>query len=238
MVRTSGGHSLAANTFEELRFEILAGRYAAGERLLPTELAERYGVSTGVIREALIRLSEKGLTDISPNRGFSVVRAGADRVRDAIEVRIINETAALRLGIARGDLEWETSVVAAHHRLASVGEPGGDDVDRWFEAHLAYHEALISGSGNEMLTGLCSELLRIGELYVRWSVIGEGTGRSWTALETRDHAAEHAAILAAVIDRDSDLAATHYETHLRLTGALLLPGELEPLGDASAPAIA
>lgn len=59
MVRKHGQHSLAVDTFERLQRAIWAGSYGAGERLLPADLAAEHGVSTSVIREALIRrLSE------------------------------------------------------------------------------------------------------------------------------------------------------------------------------------
>lgn len=59
-----------------------------------------------------------------------VTRAGPERLRDLIEVRIVNETAALRLSIEHGDLDWEASVVAAHNRLAALGP---EEFDRCFQ---------------------------------------------------------------------------------------------------------
>lgn len=51
----------------ELRDEILRGQYRCGERL-PSErdLAERFGVHRGAVREALKRLEQLGLADIRP----------------------------------------------------------------------------------------------------------------------------------------------------------------------------
>ncbi|MCP2256259.1 DNA-binding transcriptional regulator, GntR family [Prauserella aidingensis] len=224
MVRKQGSQSLAVDTFERLQQVILDGRFIPGERLRPAELAEQYGVSTSVIREALIRLSEKRLIEVSPNRGFTVMHAGMERLRDLIEVRVANETAALQLAIERGDMEWESSVVAAHHRLTALTEQTPGSVDEWFIAHLAFHEALLSGCGNSYLIEVCAELLRAGDLYLRW--FGhEAEKTDGRVLAGRDHAAEHAAILQATLDRDADLATSRYERHLQLTGSSIAETE-------------
>lgn len=220
MVRKHGQQSLAVSTFERLQGAILAGTYRPGQRLLPADLAAELCVSTSVIREVLIRLSERDLVEVSPNRGFTVTKASPDRLRDLIEVRVINETAALRLSIERGDLDWESAVVAAHHRLASRGSRP-EEFERWFSAHLEFHEQLISGSGNSILTKICGDLLRAGDLYVRWLIESAETATSWPAPGNRAHVAEHQAILNAVLARDAELASALYRAHLQLTGTLI-----------------
>ncbi len=59
--------SRSAEIAAELRDEILRGQYREGERL-PSErdLAERYGVHRGAIREALKRLEQLGVARIQP----------------------------------------------------------------------------------------------------------------------------------------------------------------------------
>jgi GntR family transcriptional repressor for pyruvate dehydrogenase complex len=59
--------SRSAAITAELRDEILRGQYRSGERL-PSErdLAERFGVHRGAVREALKRLEQLGLADIRP----------------------------------------------------------------------------------------------------------------------------------------------------------------------------
>jgi len=63
MQHTSQSAAIAA----ELRDEILRGQYRSGERL-PSErdLAERFAVHRGAVREALKRLEQLGLADIRP----------------------------------------------------------------------------------------------------------------------------------------------------------------------------
>ncbi|MBA3875810.1 MAG: hypothetical protein C0498_02555, partial [Anaerolinea sp.] len=51
---------------DRLRDEILDGRLAAGSRLVEAELAERFGVSRGPVRDALQELARAGWQSICP----------------------------------------------------------------------------------------------------------------------------------------------------------------------------
>lgn len=55
-----------------LRADILSGRLLPGQRLKFPDLAARYEASVGVIREALIRLAERGLVRSEAHLGFQV----------------------------------------------------------------------------------------------------------------------------------------------------------------------
>jgi DNA-binding transcriptional regulator YhcF (GntR family) len=91
---------------DQLREEILDGRLPAGARLVETELAERFGVSRGPIRDALRELARSGLALDLPRRG--TFADGALR-----EVR--EETA---LGAADLEAFMETDIVNWFHESA------------------------------------------------------------------------------------------------------------------------
>jgi DNA-binding GntR family transcriptional regulator len=218
MVRTNGAETLGADVYVQLRSDILDGRYLPGERLQPAKLAATYGVSAGVIREALTRLAEQRLTVVEPNRGHRVVTISVKQIRDLVQLRQINECAALRLSMEHGDAAWEGEVLAAHHRLRSVGPVLEAPADAWAAAHRDYHMALFSACGNERLLRLCEELFAASELYRRWS---SGPVDERTPDERRARGAEvdaeHAAILEAVLARDADRAVALYHEHLEHT---------------------
>lgn len=199
--------NLSARMYTTLREAVLRGDYAPRDPLKPQELARAHGVSLAVVREALVRLVGDGLADRLTNRGFAVPEQSDQRWRDIFEARRTVEPATLRLAIERGDLEWETRVRAAHHRLARTPAFGRDGVSpQWSAAHHDFHRALLDGSGNTALLEMFDRLWLAGELVRRWSVVPE-----------RDFLTEHRNLEEATLARDADRAATLLDRHLSVT---------------------
>lgn len=219
MVRTSEAETLGLGVYEQLRAAILDGRYRPGERLRPSELCSEYGVSPGVLREAVMRLAEQRLVTIEHNRGYRVTTISSKQIHDLVELRRINEGAALRLSMQRGTAAWEGEALAAHHRLKSMKPVMHTDPDAWSVAHVEYHMSLLSACGNDRLLELCQDLFTASELYRRWSGPQAAEQRPPGSGE-RDPDHEHAQILEAVLDHNVDLAVARYEAHLNRTAEL------------------
>ncbi|MEV4703408.1 GntR family transcriptional regulator [Actinoplanes sp. NPDC049316] len=208
---------LSGRIYATLREAILRGDFAPGDALKPQELAAAHGVSLAVVREALVRLVGDGLADRLTNRGFAVPARSDRRWQDIAEARRTVEPATLRLAIARGDLEWEARVRAAHHRLtrtpAYVSPESRQVSPEWSRAHHEFHRALLEGSGNAVLLETFDRLWLAGELARQWS-----TNRA----PGRDYLTEHRQLEEAALARDPDLAAALLERHVSLTAENLL----------------
>ena len=100
-----------------IRSELLNGVLHPGQKLKMAELTERFVASQSVIREALTRLTEQGLLVAAPQRGFRVRDLSVEDIAELTETRVQVESLALRLAVERGDLQWETGILAAHYRL-------------------------------------------------------------------------------------------------------------------------
>jgi DNA-binding GntR family transcriptional regulator len=215
----SAGGSKAERVYDQLRADILAGRHAPGQRLRYTELCERYRTSMGSLRESLLRLAEQGLVKGEPQQGFQVAPLSAADLRDLTDARRELETLTLRHAIADGDVDWESRIIAAHHRLSRAPQLDPSDPERlsdtWVAAHAEFHNTLLGGCANQRLKSIAASLRASAELYRHWSVpLGHDAGR--------DIAAEHAEILAAVLARDLDRALLCLSTHVERTSSILL----------------
>ena len=86
--------SRAATVTSVLRHEILSGQYRSGERL-PSErdLCDRFGVSRGVVREALKQLQQLGIASIQPGgaRVVPVAECTLDVLGPLLDLREIPE---------------------------------------------------------------------------------------------------------------------------------------------------
>jgi DNA-binding GntR family transcriptional regulator len=144
---------------DQLRDEILDGRLAAGSRLLETELAERFGVSRGPVRDALVGLARQGLAVDLPRRGTFVSSLTEQDLDEVYVLRRAIEEAAVRLAIARAP---EEAVAEMYARLDEVEAAyAGDDLAAAWEADMAFHRSYCRMSGNgrlaELFEGLASQ---------------------------------------------------------------------------------
>ncbi len=210
----ASGRSMTRADFvhAQIRDEILRGLLPPGGRLRLAELAERFSVSQSVIREALTRLAEQGLAVALPQQGFRVITLSLKDLNDLTEARVQVEGLVLRQAIQRGDIGWESSVVAAHHHLANTPEmrPDGDVNGNWFPVHEHFHRTLLGGCGNDRLIAAAISLRDAASLYRRWS---RPVGHDYD----RDVRVEHQALLDAVLARDTSTAVTVLQRHIERT---------------------
>ena len=57
---------------DQIRDDVVAGKFPAGQALRESELAERFGVSRGPVRDAFLQLSQEGFLAYQANRGVTV----------------------------------------------------------------------------------------------------------------------------------------------------------------------
>jgi DNA-binding GntR family transcriptional regulator len=210
--------SLTEALYRALRTEILGGRFAPGQRLRPGELGQQRGVSLNVVREALNRLCGEGLVDASPQLGFAVVQLSVEDLADLTALRSLVECSALRTSVEQGSLDWETGLVAVHHRLARTPMTGSDSSDvltaEWMQAHNDFHAATMAACGNRRLIALTAELAESAAIYRHWSQ-AHRRGR-------RDIAGEHRGVFEAALARDAELAARLHAEHIRRTADIVI----------------
>lgn len=197
-------------TCQVLRTAILLGDLPPGSRLRTNVLTKQYAISLGSLREALTQLSAEGLTRTEAHRGYTVSPISIEDLTDLTRVRIGIETLCLTWAIELGNLEWESHILAASHRLANTARM----VDRsshsaqWAEAHGAYHAALVSTCGSSRLLQIRQQLYEQSERYRRFEI---------TLPRSRDADDEHRRIADATIARNIALATRLMREHINGT---------------------
>jgi DNA-binding GntR family transcriptional regulator len=134
---------------ESIRAALREGHFKPGENLSEVELAEKFEVSRGPVREAMLVLVEEGLLTHSPNRGFSVIDLSAEDRTHIAELRLLLEARALERGRDRvkpGDLTRLTEMKDELVRLFKDSErPARDAME------IAFHGYIWDLSGNPWL---------------------------------------------------------------------------------------
>jgi GntR family transcriptional regulator, carbon starvation induced regulator len=139
---------------ERLRQDIIAGRFASGEKLQMDTLKELYGVGYAPLREALSRLTANGLVLFEEQCGFSVAPVSIAQLQDLYKMRMHIETLALELALQQGDDQWESEVVACWHRYAkflTVPEQGVLDSNTWDKMEREFSVTLIKACNSPWL---------------------------------------------------------------------------------------
>lgn len=198
--------SLASVLTQELERMVLGGEIGPGTRLNENQLAARFGVSRGPIREAVRALEGAGLVESVPNRGVFVRRLGVREVRELYDVR------AALFGLA-GRLMAERATPAELERLRGLIRAMETATEtRNFEAYyplnLEFHGAIVDGSGNLTLAQQYRAFVRKLNLFRARSLV-QGGG---LAVSNR----EHREMFSAIEARDASWA---HEAHWRHVAA-------------------
>lgn len=189
------------DAYELILDAIDEGIYRPGDRMVESELADRFGVSRTPIREALQRLETQSLLN---RDGRSLIVASLDHTQLA------------ELYAVRAELEGLAARLAAQHAApeeikvlrAMVEEDRAlvDDPQALARANRRFHRQIHLASHNRYLMLQLDLVHRTMALLATTSLAAEG--RSEVAIQ------EHEAIVRAIEERDGDAADDALRIHI------------------------
>ena len=195
--------SLAEQVFERLERDILGGVYPRGALLTELGLGTDLGVSRTPIREALRRLEQEHLIEMT-GKGILVIGITQKDLQDIFSIRmriegLASREAALRitdeeLRELRDTLELQEFYVMKHN----AGSIRGMD--------SKFHQLIYRFSGSTALYDTLIPLHNKTQKYRQTSVENE--------TRATQSAMEHRAIYEAIAERNADLAEKHTLTHI------------------------
>ena len=143
--------TLAGQVAGAMRDAVLSGVFPPGQQMNEAELAGRFEVSRGPVREAMQRLVQEGLLVSHPHRGVFVVRLSEADLADVYLARSAIESTALRRIADLPDRE----PLAGHLAAAVAGMAAAVAVADWADvadSDLAFHRALVDAAGSPRLS--------------------------------------------------------------------------------------
>lgn len=178
-----------------------AGVYRPGDRLVESELAERFGVSRTPVREALQRLETQAML-ARDGRSLIVASLDHNQLAELYVVRAELEGLAARLAAKHASPE-EVRVLRGmiDEDRAHLGNP--EELSR---ANRRFHRQLHLASHNRYLVQQLELVHRSMALLATTSLAAEGRGA--TAL------AEHSAIVEAIAAGDGAAAEAALKAHI------------------------
>ncbi|EUC19091.1 GntR family transcriptional regulator [Paraburkholderia hospita] len=186
-------------------YRIRMGKYRAGDRLIPEEIAAEIDTSRMPVREAFRRLASEGLVVIRPNRGAIVRGLDADEMEEVFCMRGALEGLAAKLALP-GIMPAHIAELA---RLIEVMESHEQDAHQWVSAHRNFHEYLCQLSGRKRLVAQIAGLHTVVEPHMRlWLQLAD------KQMTSRD---DHTTIIDAIKSGDPMAVEATVREHIEAT---------------------
>ncbi|UUP17002.1 GntR family transcriptional regulator [Nitratireductor thuwali] len=200
--------SVGEQAYRLIRNDIIFGRLAPGARLRLEKLRDRYKVSITTLREILARLAADGFVRAEGQKGFAVAPVSDEDLTDIAKLRILLESHALEQSFADGDVDWEASVVAAHHKLNVMERKmiSGDLSVRetWKRYDWEFHRALIQACGLRLLLATHGEVF---DKYLRYQMLT-------LTFRGEEAARDHRDLMQAALSRDAEAGKAILRRHI------------------------
>jgi len=224
-VEVARGAPLAHSIRSRLREAILRGDFAPGEHLREVEIAARYEVSRGPVREALLQLDQEGLVLLRRNRGAVVARLSREDLEEVYSLRLALERLAVARAVRHGtDADFSRLDAVLHEfRGAGSGQPLTEQEAA--DQDVRFHDSVYRAAHHD-------------RLYAAWSAIRSQVyvlllGRNVAGPDFReDTYLGHLELAYMIRARDERRVVTAIEQHLEASYARVLasyPGKTPEL---------
>jgi DNA-binding GntR family transcriptional regulator len=199
--------TLALRTFDSIKSDIINGELAQGSKIVESDLALKYGISRGPLREAIHRLERIKLIVRIPHAGSRVITLDTSMMEDIYNARESLEGMAARLAARlMSDAEIESLSALLDQHAAAISETDGKAYFQR-EGDIDFHYRIAVASQNQwILEKLNGELYQLIRMCRHQS--GQFPSRAQTALE------QHRQIAAAIAGRDEELAEILMRRHI------------------------
>lgn len=209
--------TVTADAVDQIKRLITVGTLMPGQRLPPERtLADLLGVSRPTMREAVRALEAMGIVSSRHGSGTFVTDLSAETLarpltfvldinhealQELFEVRVLLEAGAAEAAAANADADTCDGLAAC---IAGMREAA--DAESFLAPDLAFHQAVHHASGNALLFALMTGLRTLTHASLLASAAEDGA--------RREAADEHAAILAALRERDGPAAGQAMRRHI------------------------
>jgi len=166
--------AIAELAYERIRNDIIFAVLPPDSRLKLDPLRANYDTSVTTLREVLNRLASEGFVVAEGQKGFRVSGVSLAGLREIAGFGSSSNARVEGIDHPRQS-RLESTVVAAHHKLASIEQKmiDGDTVDLklWKRFDREFHTALISGLPSGFMLKIHNDIF---DHYLRYQMIALG----------------------------------------------------------------
>lgn len=208
-VTKAASETVSDVVFRQIKQDIISGALRPGAKIKLDQAKERYSVSVASLREILNRLTTEKFVVAEGQRGFEVSPASRQELLELTDLRILLETYAIGLSFESGDLEWQSRIVEAHHKLAAAErELMSGDVTKtmtWVRLDWEFHQSMVSACRSKNLVATLSAIF---DRFLRYHLLA-GSFRCAGVVE------DHKLLFELALNRDAKRAKTVIRDHIQ-----------------------
>ena len=191
--------SLRDTAYDEIRKLIVTCELRPGQPLTVTDLAEALNIGRTPVIQAIDRLAVDGLVD-----GIVVSPVSLDDFMEVIEMRMVNETAAVRWAAERAS---RAEIAMMEANLAAIWRAAKDrNIEEFISLDRDFHRLITQSASNRILGDVLSSL-------------HDKALRFWfISLKAPDHnirvCEQHAAVIEGIKSGNLDVAEKAMREHI------------------------
>jgi len=163
-MQVTRGTSLREQVTSLLRIQLFTGRLRPGDSFSVPALAEEFGVSATPVREAVLELVRQRLVEVIPAKGYRVVQASADEIRESVEVRSLLELPGTRLAADLASAEEIEQLREMAVRTVELADQRR--MDEFVLLDHDFHVAVIEAARNATLVRFIEELRNQARVHI------------------------------------------------------------------------
>ena len=187
-----------------LRNAILNQRYAPGQPLVESAIANELSISRTPVREAIRELSREGLVETNSNRRAIVRALTTDELLDIFDIKIRLEGLCASHAAERSARATAQELARATKAMAAAAKTRNREA--YLAADESYHAAIYAGAQSERVKQI------ITDLNAQWHRMRQGMAAIESRMETAVE--EHRRIAEAIGAGDAQAAETAMRVHL------------------------
>jgi DNA-binding GntR family transcriptional regulator len=221
MMRAMATPSTTRTIVDALTRAIVEHRLQPGTKLAEQKLADHFGVSRTLVRQALFQLVQKHLVRMEPARGAFVAAPTVEEARQVFQVRRLLEAEMVR-EFLRNSTPARLKALREHIAQEKAAMSGNGDPSERQQLLGDFHVRMAELAGNAVL----AQILR--DLVSRSSLITLMYQRDSFTVHSQE---EHVELLKALAAKDEKRAVKLMEDHLRHVEASLAFDRTVPTHD-------
>ena len=201
--------SAADRIYRGVMRELEQGRLVPGQRLVEPDLARRFGVGRNAVREAMQRLSMRGVVDVTPYRSASIRMLDLSETLEILDVASAVTGLVARIAATRFEPGKHKQLLK--QAMDELNDASADNPTSFSRARRRFYRSLLQIAANRELTRIFPAI----GMHIIYSQY-----RSPSLQQIR--LADYAAIKDAISARDADSAEKAGRDHVDHVRSIIL----------------